>query len=70
MNPKLTLITSDIIAALTMLSMIPYDKDTLQLVNAVVPPSWIPWVIKAGIASTVVLRLISRYTTKTEPKTP
>lgn len=55
------IIASDITGALTMISMIPYDKDTMDIVNQVIPAAWIPWVIKAGIASTLILRLWDRY---------
>jgi hypothetical protein len=53
-------ISADITAALTAIAIIPYDKDTLDLINRVVPADWVPWIIKIGIASTLALRLIGR----------
>lgn len=61
-----SLIASDIMAGLTMLAAIPYDKDTMQLVNHILPDNWIPWIIKLGIAATLALRLVGRWTT-TQP---
>jgi hypothetical protein len=61
MNVNWKLVASDVTASLTMLSMIPYDKDTLDIINQVVPGSWIPWIIKAGIGATLILRLWDRY---------
>lgn len=64
-----TLIAADITAGLTAMSMIPYDKDTMNIINQLVPPQWIPWIIKAGIVSTMMLRLYSRYFVKSQPST-
>lgn len=61
MNINWSLISSDVTAFLTMLAMIPYDKDTMEIVNHVVPETWIPWVIKLGLVATLGLRLFGRY---------
>lgn len=63
-NINWKLVGADIASALTMISMIPYDKDTMNIINQIVRPNFIPFVIKAGIASTLILRLWNRYSTK------
>lgn len=68
-NLNWRLIGADIASALTMVSMIPYDKDTMDIINQVVPPTWIPFIIKAGIMATVILRLWDRYS-KSTPSQP
>jgi hypothetical protein len=62
------LIGSDITAALTTIALIPYDKDTMDIINHLVPPTWVPWIIKAGIAATLLLRFAGRYTQPPPPK--
>lgn len=61
MKPNWKLIASDVTAALTMLSLVPYDRDTMSIIGSVIPETWLPYVVKAGIASTLVLRLWDRY---------
>lgn len=68
-NINWKLVGADIASALTMISMIPYDKDTMNIINQIVPPNFIPFVIKAGIASTLILRLWNRYSTKVDSTT-
>jgi hypothetical protein len=59
-----TLVASDLTMAFTLVAAIPYDKDTLDLVNQIFPATWVPWIIKIGIGATLVLKLVGRWTAK------
>ena len=51
-------IATDIVAAITLLSMVPYELGSL---GVVVPPEFKPWVAGIGIGATIVLRLWKRF---------
>lgn len=51
-------VASDVTAALTLLSMVPYELGALSIV---IPPEIKPWVAGIGIGSTIVLRLWKRW---------
>lgn len=57
-NSRWAQIASDVTAALTLIAIIPYDKETMDLIIHLVPKSWLPWVIHISIAATLLLRLI------------
>lgn len=50
-------IASDFTSLLTIVSIIPYDKGTMDLINKLVPVSWIPTIIYASAGSTFLLRV-------------
>lgn len=49
-------------SALTLIAAIPYEKETMALF----PPEWTPYVIKAGIISTLALRFLGRRLNNSE----
>lgn len=59
-NLNWALVASDLFAIVTIISLIPYDKDTMQLVNQIIPATWIPGFIKTCAACTLFLRLTGR----------
>lgn len=71
MNPKWIKIASDVTAALTMLSLIPYE---LGQVADVFPPELKKWAVILGTGSTVILRVVGRvlpqYVPAVQPPLP
>lgn len=63
-------IGADVMAFITIISMIPYDKDTMNIINHLVPTSWIPWVIKAGASATIILRLWDWWVKRRQAQQP
>lgn len=61
-NLNWALVASDFLAIITILSIVPYDKDGMQLITQILPPNWIPGFIKFCAACTLFLRLTGRAT--------
>lgn len=63
---KTTNVLADLALFLTLITMVPYDKELMQIV----PVTWTPFIIKAGIFAQVALRFLKAYLVKQESTEP
>lgn len=65
-NSKIASHLADLSLFLTLLTMVPYDKEVMQLM----PVAWTPYIIKAGMVSQIALRYLKSVLQKTESAEP
>ena len=66
LNARRTSFIADATLFLTLLTMVPYDKELAQLM----PVSWTPWIIKIGLFAQIALRYLKSVLVKREFEEP
>ena len=68
LTSKVTSVLADVALFLTLVTMVPYDKELMQIM----PVTWTPFIIKAGIVSQVALRFLKLILQRSEgqPEVP
>lgn len=66
MNKRILDLLSGCTSLLTILAALPYEKDLMQIL----PVEWTPYVIKAGLVSTLLLRVAAFFAPPTPSPLP